>query len=155
MANNPKLGYLQSTDSKTLTLIDESTLDNPITNYVRTVELYNNIDASGTLIDTLTFTGSQLTVDKAITADQYWSAKLIHTGSPSVASTIINFGTTQFEYNALDKLLLVNCGCSKTKGCDKTTLGALYLKRAEDQVLFGNPAKFNSYIQSSLKVLNG
>jgi hypothetical protein len=155
MANVLNLSYEQSSDAKTLTIVDESTLDNPIANYVRTVELWTGTNATGSLIDTLTFVGVQLTVSKAITSDMYFSAKLIHTGSPSVATKIINFGTTQFEYNALDKLLLKNCGCSNTKGCDKITLGSIYLTRAQDQVLAGNSAKFNSFIQSSFKILNG
>lgn len=155
MANNPKIEYAQSDDGKTLTLKDASTLDNPITNYTRTVRLYSNKDGGGDLLDTLIFTGTSLTVDKSITSDRYYSAVLSHVGSPAVANAITNFGTTQFEYIALDKLLLNHCGCDKRSGCDKTTLGALYLKRAQDQVLAGNSSKFNSYIQSSLKVLNG
>lgn len=155
MANIAKIDYMQSDDGKTLVLKDSSTLDSPIGNYVRTVRLYSDKDGSGNLLDTLTFNGSDLTVEKAITSDRYYSAVLTHTGSPSVPNAINNFGTTQFEYIALDKLLLKNCGCDKRSGCDKTTLGALYLKRAQDQVLAGNTAKFNSYIQASLKVLNG
>lgn len=155
MAVIPSLNYNQSSDGKTLTLIDTSDYTTgTIGDYTRKVELYSGINGTGTLLDTLNFVGTSLTVEKEITEDRYYSGKFIFTGSPSVATTYMNFGTTQFEYNALDKLLLVNCGCSKTKGCDKTTLGALYLKRAEDQVLFGNPAKFNSFIQASFKVLN-
>lgn len=155
MAVIPSLNFNQSSDGKTLTLIDTSDYTTgTIGNYTRKVELYSGINGTGTLIDTLNFTGTSLTVEKEITSDVYLSAKFIFTGSPSVTTTYMNFGTTQFEYISLDKRLLNNCGCNNCKGCDKTTLGALYLKRAEDQVLFGNPAKFNSFIQASLKVLN-
>jgi len=158
MALTPSLSYSQSSDGKILTIIDTSNYvaqSVDPASYVRTVEVWTLKDATGDLLDTLTFNGSELTVDYDLTADLYLSLKLIFTGSPSVASKIINIGTTMFEYIALDKRLMKNCGCSNSKGCDKTTLGALYLSRAEQQVLAGNPAKFNSYIQASLKVLNG
>lgn len=157
MALTPSLNYSQSADGKTLTIIDTSnyvaqSIDPA--SYVRKVQLYPLKDAGGTMLDELTFNGAEISVTYDLTQDLYLSAKLIFTGSPSVASVIRNFGTTEFEYIALDKRLKKNCGCNNCKGCDKTTLGALYLSRAEQQVLAGNPAKFNSYIQASLKVLN-
>lgn len=157
MALTPNLSYTQSSTGTILTIIDTSNYvaqSVDPASYVRKVQIWTLKDGTGTMLDELTFNGSELTVDYALTADLYLSLKLIFTGSPSVASFIINIGTTQFEYNALDSRLMKNCGCNNCKGCDKTTLGGLYLSRAIQQVLAGNPAKFNSYIQSSLKVLN-
>jgi len=150
-----KVTQSQSADAKTLTFKDESVISDPISNYVRTVQIWDNIDATGSLITTITFSGSSLTVDYAVSTDQYFSAKLIYTGSPSVAaSPPINFVTTQYEYNLLDQKLLVNCGCgSKCKGCDNLTMGALYLSGAQKAVLNSNPAKANNYISASYKFL--
>jgi len=149
----PKIGFRQSTDGKTLTLIDESTLDSPITNYTRTVELWTGINGTGTLITTLAFSGVSLEVGYQITADQYFSAKLIHVGSPSVGLAYTNFTTQVFEQNALNGLLKANCGCGNTGNCDNLTLGFIYLTQSQVATRAGNSGLANSFIQSSLKML--
>lgn len=155
MAVQPALGFYQSTDALTLTLVDESVYTTPpITDYTRKVQLWTGKDGTGTMLDELDFVDSELTVDYALTADKYISAVLIFTGSPAVADTTINFTTQQFEVNALNSLLNANCGCGTTKTCGKSTMGFIYLYQSQVATLAGNSGLANSFIQSSLKWLN-
>lgn len=148
-----KLTYVQSVDGKTLTFTDESTLDAPITNYTRTVELWSNVNASGELIDTLTFTSTGTTVQYELDKDRYFSAKFTHSGSPSVPVLVINFVTKQYEQNLLFEKSKKNCGCVKSGKCDSTFNGFIDLYLAELATLVGNGALANSLISSSYKYL--
>lgn len=149
----PKIGFTQSTDGKTLTLIDQSTLDAPITNYTRVVELWSGINGTGTLLTSLTFSVTDMEVDHAITADRYFSAKLIHTGAPTVVVAYANFTTQGFEQNVINGLLKASCGCGDIKNCDRLTLGFIYMTQSQIATMAGNSGLANSFIQSSFKML--
>lgn len=148
MADVAAVGYSQGSSGSPLTIIDESVLDSPIGNYVRTAQLWSDKDATGTLIDTLTFTGSELEVSKVITSDRYWSVKLIHTGSPAIAPAIANFATDQFEYNLLNDILGNGCGCSKANK-ENVRYGYMFMALIPRAVLSGNSARTNNYINSA------
>lgn len=150
--STPNLSYSQSSDGKTLTFSDDTVYDDPITNYVRTVELYTSLNATGTLLATLTFLGSNLTVDYNITADSYISAKLVHVGSPSMASKIINFTTSRFEYNALFTASKKNCNCVSKK-CSPIVYGFIDTYLAQVATDFGNSGLANNFITSASKWL--
>lgn len=154
MADFPKVGFSESSDAKTLTLIDESTLDNPIGNYTRKVELWTAKDGTGTKITELNFSGSSLEVEYSKSADQYFSIVLIHSGSPSVANAINNFTTERYEQNLTNNRLNANCGCSQIKGCNSLVLGFIYMTQAQVATQYGNSGLANAFIQSSYKHLN-
>lgn len=147
----PNASWTQSTDGKTLTLTDTSNwVGNDqgylITDFTRKFILKNSI---GTVLAELPLTGSNLSVTYSVTKDEYYSAELVITGTPSF-SKVINFGTTMFEYNLLDSLLAIACDCGcGTKQSEKIRWGFMYLNRAERVVLYGNGTKFNSYINAS------
>lgn len=155
MAVIPSVSHSQSSDGKTLTILDTSDYSTgDINNYTRKVQLWSGINGSGTMITEIPFDGVSLELTYAITADQYFSAKLIFTGSPAVASVYANFTPQQFEQNALNALLNKNCGCGTTKTCGKSTMGFIYLVQSQLATLAGNSGLANSFIQSSLKWLN-
>lgn len=149
MAVVAKIEYAQSPDGKTLTLIDASdyTTGN-INNYTRTVQLYSGKDGTGDLITTLNFVGAALTVDYAITKDQYFSAKLNFVGSPAVASVYSNFTTREFELNALYKNTNKGCGC-QSKNCSPTFYGFIDMYLAQTATKAGNSGLANSLISGS------
>jgi hypothetical protein len=153
MATIAKLSYSQSTSGGIITFTDESVLDNPISNYTRKVMLYSGRDGTGTLIEEIDFVGTNLTCQYEISADQYFSAILVHTGSPTVANFTLNFTTQQFEQNALNKLLKSNCGCGKTKNCDKISLGFIYLTQSQVATSAGNSGLANEFISNAYKLL--
>lgn len=153
MANIPKVGFSQAPSGSPLSILDQSTLDSPIGNYVRTVELYSGKDATGSLLDVLTFTGSNLSVDKVVTSDRYYSAKLTHTGSPTIPPVIINFTTQEFSQKNLNNILKANCGCGKTKNCGNMSLGFLYMYQSQVATKAGNSGLANSFINTSFKLL--
>lgn len=154
MAVVPKITHSESPDGKTLTLIDSSdyTTGN-INNYTRKVELYSGINGTGSLITSIDFVGTNLSVDYETTADRYYSAKLIFTGTPSVASVYTNFVTVQREYNALNKFLNRGCGCGSKSESEKVRYGFIYLKLAEKATLGGNSGLANQNITASAKWL--
>lgn len=116
----------------------------------RMVQVYSNKDATGTLLSSLVFTGSELTVEMDLDEDKYLSAKLtVDDGVVEPLTDIINFGTTVNEYNSLNNILLRNsCGCNKDTD-QSVRFGFIYLKMAEKAVIFGNSGAFNRYIDLS------
>ncbi len=154
MAVVPSVSYSQSSDGKTLTIIDTSDYSSgDITDYTREVEIWSSINGSGTLLYTLPFTGSELEVEQAITADQYFSAKLIFNGSPSVSNAFVNFTTQRFEQNALFDLNFKNCGCVKSGSCDKKFNGFIDMYLSQVATQAGNSALATSSIQASYAYL--
>lgn len=152
MALVPNINYLQSSDGKTLTLLDESNWGASgvdINDYTRTVQLYDGKDGSGTLIDTLTFTGSLLSVDYAVTVDRYYSAVYSAINGGTAATKTVNFATTNIEYKLLNELTSKGCGCGNKAQDDKVRYGFIYLKLAEKALLFGKVAQFNQNITTS------
>lgn len=145
------ISWAQSSDAKTLIFTDTST-DDP-TGYTRTVQLYDGINATGTLIAALTFAAEEDTVEYSITVDKYYSAKILYLGGASLTPGLINFGTERFALNARDSVLLKNCGGCKGKSGSKVCEANAFIEGAEDAVLFGNSAKFNSFISSAYKLL--
>lgn len=150
----PKLSSLQSPDAKTMTYIDESELDAPISNYTRTVEIWTGINGTGEKIATLPFSGTDTTVEYAITSDLYRSAKLLHVGSPSVAPAFLNETSQQFEQNLLNGKLKKDCGCGKMKGCNNTVLGFIFMYQSQVATRAGNSGLANDYISSAYKLLS-
>lgn len=148
-----EISYNQSSDGKTLTFVDESAIASPISNYTRTVQLWSGINGTGSLITTLTFAGSELTVDYAITEDRYWSARLIYIGSPTQTSVVINFVSRRFELNLLISNSKKNCGCT-TKNCDSKFNGFIDYYLANEATKIGNSGAANLFISSSYKWLN-
>ncbi len=151
--STPLLTYSQSSDGKKLIFTDATTYTDPIGNYSRTVQLYSGKDATGSLLATLTFIGAILTVEYAITADQYWSAKLIHTGSPSIGSVIINFVSTRNEYNSLFKMAKSKCNCVSNK-CSPLVYGFVDTYLAQVATDFGDSGLANNLITSAATWLN-
>lgn len=153
MALTPNISVTQSVKGNVLTFNDlsnwvEEGLDPA--DYTRTIELYDNKDATGNLITTLTFSEALLTVAYNITEDKYYSAKYIaddEVNPPYVK--IINFGTTNFEYAQLNKILSKGCGCGNKTNDDKARYGFIFTKLAEKSVLFGNAGQFNQNIQKA------
>lgn len=155
MAVVPSISFEQSSDGKTLTLIDTSDYSTGnINSYSRAVELWSGINGTGTLLYSLPFTGTNLQVTQQLTSDRYFSAKLKFTGSPAVAPAYANFTTQQFEQNLLNERLAKDCGCSKGSGCDKSFNGFLYMYSAQVATLAGNSALANSFINASFKWLS-
>lgn len=155
MAVIAKLDYTQSTNGKILTFIDSSdwaTSGEDINSFIRTVQLYNGPNATGTLLDTLTFQGSQLTVTYDIDSDTYFSAKYTAAGDVNYIFTI-NFGTTAYEWKRLNELTSKGCGCGNKAADDKTRYGFIFLMLAEKSVLEGNAARFNQNIKASAEWL--
>lgn len=148
-----ELSYSQSNTGKILTFVDESVIADPISNYDRTVQIWSGKDGTGELIDTLTFADSDLTVDYAIDADQYWSARLIYTGSPIQTSVVINFVSRRFELNLLISNSKKNCGCV-SKNCDSKFNGFIDYYLANEATKIGNSGAANLFISSSYKWLN-
>lgn len=149
----PKIEYSQSTNGKVLTFTDSTIYDSPIGNYTRKVQLYSGKDASGTLIAEIPFTGSELTTTYSITKDQYFSARLVFSGSPSIPSAIVNFTTTQYEWNALYNLNGAKCGCVKAGNCDAKFNGFIDLYTSQVATQAGNSGLANTLINSSYKWL--
>lgn len=147
------LTYTQQADGKALIFNDGTSYDDPITNYTRVVELFSGKDATGSLLFTVPFVGTNLTTTQAITADQYWSAKMTWVGSPSIAPVIINFVSTRFEYNLLFEAENKGCGCVKGN-CSKTFNGFIDLYLAQVATGFGNSGLANTFITASKSWLN-
>lgn len=153
MALEAKLSWTQTADGKKIIFRDdtnwvEESID-PST-YTRTVGVYTGKDSTGTLLQTLIFTGAELTVEFNLDEDKYLSGKLtLDNGVDEPLLDIINFGTTVNEYNSLSNILLRNnCGCDK--GQDQSTrFGFIYLKMAEKSVIMGNSGAFNRFIDLS------
>lgn len=155
MALPPKAGWAQSTDGKTITLTDQSDYiasGTPITDYTRTFVVKNAI---GTVLHTLPIPSGQLSVTYSVTKDEYYSATLSFVGSPSVADVTIDYGTEQFEWNALDQKLAIGCGCSPCGSSDKKIrYGFIYLQIANRSLRYvGLGTKFNVNINASLSWL--
>lgn len=152
MALEAKISWTQSVDGKKLYLRDDTnyTEENVSpSDYTRTVELYSGKYATGTLIDTLTFSGSNLTVEYDLAADLYISAKLTVTDGDTSLTDIINFGTNAYEYNLLTQNLLKNnCGCNKDTD-QSNRFGFIYLTLANYSVITGNSGAFNKFINES------
>lgn len=148
----PNYTVTQSIDGKKLTFKDTSDwsasgLD--INDYVRTIELYDNKDATGNLIDTITFTGSDLEAIYTVTEDRYYSGKYQAIGGSIVPSKTLNFGTTNFEYKQLNILMSKGCGCGNKANDEKARFGFIFLKLAERAIQFGNAGQFNQNIKAS------
>jgi hypothetical protein len=141
----------QSPDAKTLYLTDTST-DDP-TGYTRTFTLYDGINATGNLVATLIIPDGEDTVEYSVTQDKYYSSRLTYTGGATLTPSVINFGLERFALNARDSVLLKNCGGCKGKSGSKVCEANAFIEGAEDAVLFGNSAKFNSFISSAYKLL--
>lgn len=154
MANVPNLSVVQPPSGRPLTINDDTTYEDPISNYVRTVEVWTSINGTGTLVDTLTFSGTDLTVEYDITADDYFSFKLIHVGSPAIAVKYLNITTRQFEINRLFELNAKNCGCVKPASCDKRVNGFIDMYMSQIATEGGNSALARTSIKNSLKWLN-
>lgn len=153
MANlTVKLSWTQSSDGKKIIIKDDTNypeLSVSPSGYTRVVELFTGKDATGILLDTLTFIGSDLTVEYTLDEDKYLSAKLTLYGEELPLTDTINFGPTANEYNSLSNILLANkCGCDS--GQDQSTrFGFIYLKMAEKAVILGNSGAFNRFIELS------
>lgn len=147
------LSYSQQADGKALIFTDTTTYTDPIANYSRKVEIWSGKDATGTKLFDVPFVGTSLTTSQAITADQYWSARIVITGSPSIASAIINFVSTRFEYNLLFEAENKVCGCVKGN-CSKTFNGFIDLYLAQVATEFGNSGLANTFITASKSWLN-
>lgn len=152
MALEAKLSWTQTADGTKIIFKDDTNYTEESVNpsdYTRTVEVYNNKDATGTLLDTLTFAGSNLTVEYTLAEDIYLSGKLIVDDGSTELTDIINFGPTVNEYNSLSNILLRNnCGCDK--GTDQSVrYGFIYLTMAEKSVIMGNSGSFNRFIELS------
>lgn len=153
MALEAKLSWTQSADGTKIIFKDDTNYVEESVNpadYTRTVEVYNNKNATGTLLITLMFSGSELTVEYNLAQDIYLSSKLTITdGIEDPLTNIINFGPTVNEYNTLATILLRNnCGCDKSTD-QKVRFGFLYLKMAEKSVIMGNSGAFNRFIDLS------
>lgn len=148
-----KLSWTQTADGKKVIYRDDTDYEaagvDPA-DCTRMVQVYNNKDATGTLLDTLMFTDGELTVEMNLDQDKYLSAKLtVDDGVEEPFTAIINFGTTVNEYNSLNNILLRNaCGCDKTTD-QNVRFGFIYLKMAEKAVIFGQSGAFNRYIDLS------
>lgn len=153
MALEAKISWTQTADGKKIIFRDDTNYVSSNvepSDYTRTVQVYNNKDATGTLLGTLTFTGSSLTVEFELDEDKYISARLtVSDGVEDPLTDIINFGTTVNEYNSLANILLRNnCGCDKDTD-QSVRFGFLYLKMAEKGVIVGNSGAFNRFIELS------
>lgn len=158
MALTGKLTYQQPADGKAVIFLDgsdyaEAGVDP--NDYVRTVEVWSDKDATGTLITTLTFSAGSLEVSMNVTEDKYYSAKLNFSGSPTVPDVILNIGATGITSYELDKQLAESCGsCSFDKAKrDRLYFAGLYRDQAINAVETGNSAKFNEYIKMAMEWL--
>lgn len=146
----------ESASGTTLTFVDQSNWVASglnIADYVRTVRLYNGKDGAGTLLTTLTFVGTLLTIPTTVSKSKYYSATYTVTisGAPSVKT--INFGTTNIEYKALNDILSKAYDCAGSSLDDRARYGFIYIKVAEKALLFGNVEQFNQNITQANKWL--
>lgn len=119
--------------------------------YTRTVEIYDGVDATGTLVTTLTFSGSNLTVSRTISEDKATSAKYTATNGSTTVTDTINFLPTQFEKNKIAQGA-DSCGC---KSNSNVYGGFMFMTLAQWATELGNFPKANTYLDASNTLLNG
>ena len=150
----PKLSATQSADAKTLEILDLSNwVDNTnrfvINNFTRQVVLK---DSAGSVISSLSFLGSSISVSTPVSKDQFIKAELVITGAQSF-TTFINISLDRYAANKRLKLLSCKCG----KGCkiDSRLLSSEpYFEGAYDATLSGNGPLFDKYITAAYDWLN-
>jgi hypothetical protein len=143
----------QSSDGKKLIFTDNGNWPASglnIVDYTRTIELWDNKDATGTKTDTLTFTGNTLTIEHPVTVDKYYSAKYAAVNGATNVVKTINFGTVNFEYKLLTESMKNGCGCDSGQKEEDRRNGFIFLILAQNSALpFGNVGRFNKFITDS------